>query len=109
MRSAHVRFACQELWRDLYQNPGDWYDNRADVAGTKLPDYKHKTSGKALWLGCVGSVPHCATAGHLVTRFPLCPPQRQEPRLGDAGVRHPRCLPAAGRQRVKEHAACARE
>jgi single stranded DNA-binding protein len=41
----------EELWRDLYQNPGDWYDNRATVGGTKRPDYKHKTSGKALWLG----------------------------------------------------------
>lgn len=43
----------QEMWKDLYNNPGSWYDNRADVVGTNRPDFKHKQSGKGLWLRCV--------------------------------------------------------
>jgi len=34
-------------WTELFQNPGNWYDNRADKASGKTkataPDFKHKT------------------------------------------------------------------
>lgn len=37
----------EDLWRDFFNNPGDWYDNigdpKAKTGGGKGPDIKHKT------------------------------------------------------------------
>ncbi|WVZ67423.1 hypothetical protein U9M48_016498 [Paspalum notatum var. saurae] len=41
----------EDLWRDLVQNPGNWWDNRTDKPTPKHPDFKQKDSGKALWIG----------------------------------------------------------
>uniref|UniRef100_A0A0A9FFP6 Uncharacterized protein n=1 Tax=Arundo donax TaxID=35708 RepID=A0A0A9FFP6_ARUDO len=41
----------EELWRDLVDNPGNWWDNRSDKFTPKHPDFKHKESGNALWIG----------------------------------------------------------
>jgi len=41
----------EELWRDLLDNPENWWDNRTDKPTPKYPDFKHKDSGKALWIG----------------------------------------------------------
>ncbi|CAO2181753.1 unnamed protein product [Urochloa humidicola] len=41
----------EELWRDLLDNPANWWDNRTDKRTPKHPDFKHKDTGKALWIG----------------------------------------------------------
>ncbi|CAL4972155.1 unnamed protein product [Urochloa decumbens] len=41
----------EELWRDLLDNPANWWDNRTDKPTPKHPDFKHKDTGKALWIG----------------------------------------------------------
>ncbi|PUZ53006.1 hypothetical protein GQ55_5G019600 [Panicum hallii var. hallii] len=41
----------EELWRDLLDNPANWWDNRTDKPTPNYPDFKHKDSGKALWIG----------------------------------------------------------
>lgn len=42
------------LWNDLVENPTMWWDNRLDKINGKVkekyPDFKHKETGKALWL-----------------------------------------------------------
>ncbi|XVE48453.1 hypothetical protein DITRI_Ditri01bG0003600 [Diplodiscus trichospermus] len=42
------------LWKDLVENPNMWWDNRLDKINGKVkekyPDFRHKESGKALWL-----------------------------------------------------------
>lgn len=30
-------------WRDLFDNPGNWYDNRASKQNDRAPDFRHKT------------------------------------------------------------------
>ncbi|KAL5220502.1 hypothetical protein ABZP36_025215 [Zizania latifolia] len=40
----------EDLWRDLVDNPGKWWDNRSDKHTAKYPDFKHKETGKALWI-----------------------------------------------------------
>ncbi|XWS67386.1 hypothetical protein CRYUN_Cryun04dG0002900 [Craigia yunnanensis] len=41
-------------WKDLVENPSMWWDNRLDKINGKVkekyPDFKHKETGKALWL-----------------------------------------------------------
>lgn len=39
-----------ESWNDLVQNPSKWWDNRLDKRNEKAPDFKHKETGKVLWL-----------------------------------------------------------
>ncbi|TVU00978.1 hypothetical protein EJB05_53575, partial [Eragrostis curvula] len=41
----------EDLWRDLVNNPANWWDNRSDKRTPKHPDFKHRESGKALWIG----------------------------------------------------------
>ncbi|XP_057466682.1 protein OSB3, chloroplastic/mitochondrial-like isoform X1 [Actinidia eriantha] len=38
-----------DLWRDLVENPDNWWDNRANKANKKSPDFKHKVTGAGLW------------------------------------------------------------
>ncbi|KAL6853897.1 hypothetical protein ACP4OV_019926 [Aristida adscensionis] len=40
----------EDLWRDLLDNPGNWWDNRSDKPTPKYPDFKHKESGQPLWI-----------------------------------------------------------
>uniref|UniRef100_J3L7U4 Uncharacterized protein n=1 Tax=Oryza brachyantha TaxID=4533 RepID=J3L7U4_ORYBR len=40
-----------ELWQDLVDNPGKWWDNRSDKPSQKYPDFKHKENGTPLWIG----------------------------------------------------------
>ncbi|XP_021718734.1 protein OSB3, chloroplastic/mitochondrial-like isoform X2 [Chenopodium quinoa] len=37
------------LWKKLFANPDEWYDNRKSKKNPKQPDFKHKSSGEALW------------------------------------------------------------
>ncbi|KNA12735.1 hypothetical protein SOVF_123010, partial [Spinacia oleracea] len=38
------------LWQTFFANPDEWYDNRKNKKNPKQPDFKHKSSGEALWL-----------------------------------------------------------
>ncbi|KAF3781102.1 Protein OSB2 [Nymphaea thermarum] len=40
-----------KLWDDLLSNPGNWIDGRNSKTNPRAPDFKHKESGEALWLG----------------------------------------------------------
>ncbi|CAH2035925.1 unnamed protein product [Thlaspi arvense] len=39
------------LWQVFFTNPDEWWDNRRDKKNPKQPDFKHKDTGEALWLG----------------------------------------------------------
>ncbi|XP_061960961.1 protein OSB1, mitochondrial-like [Populus nigra] len=38
------------LWKAFFSSPHEWWDNRKFKKNSKLPDFKHKISGDALWL-----------------------------------------------------------
>lgn len=38
------------LWQILFANPNEWYDNRKSKKNPRQPDFKHKSTGEALWL-----------------------------------------------------------
>ncbi|KAK4419170.1 protein OSB2, chloroplastic [Sesamum alatum] len=38
------------FWKDLVENPDNWWDNRAKKKNPKAPDFKNKETGEALWL-----------------------------------------------------------
>ncbi|KAF8083120.1 hypothetical protein N665_0791s0017 [Sinapis alba] len=40
----------EEFWKDLAQNPDNWYDNISNKTNVKAPDFKHKNSGEAQWM-----------------------------------------------------------
>lgn len=37
-------------WRDLADNPSDWWDNLGAKKNPKAPDFKHHTSKRGLWI-----------------------------------------------------------
>ncbi|KAJ8760515.1 hypothetical protein K2173_015182 [Erythroxylum novogranatense] len=37
-------------WMDLVENPAKWWDNRVNKKNVRGPDFKHKETGKGLWL-----------------------------------------------------------
>ena len=43
-----------ELWADIQNNPGEWWDNRADKASgkvsSKYPDFRPKDGGQGVWI-----------------------------------------------------------
>nr|AAM61481.1 unknown [Arabidopsis thaliana] len=41
----------EEIWKNLVENPSKWWDNRLDKRNPKGPDFKHKETGEALWIG----------------------------------------------------------
>lgn len=45
-----VRHQEDAKWQALLNSPNEWYDNRLGKFNAKAPDFKHKTSGEALWL-----------------------------------------------------------
>eukprot|EP00798_Chlamydomonas_sp_ICE-L_P030577 gene30577-35595_t len=40
----------EEKWTQLFANPKSFWDNRLKKTNPKAPDFKHKTTGDALWL-----------------------------------------------------------
>ncbi|KZV28877.1 hypothetical protein F511_13672 [Dorcoceras hygrometricum] len=38
------------LWQVFFSSPDEWWDNRNSKRNPKLPDFKHKDTGEALWL-----------------------------------------------------------
>ena len=43
--------ATAALWQSYFADPSAWWDNRRDKRNPKAPDFKHKASGDALWVG----------------------------------------------------------
>ncbi|XXG58190.1 hypothetical protein AAC387_Pa04g0565 [Persea americana] len=45
----------ESLWKDLIANPDNWRDHRMDkkngLVKPRFPDFKHKSTGRPLWLG----------------------------------------------------------
>uniref|UniRef100_A0A2P2Q5U2 Protein OSB1 n=1 Tax=Rhizophora mucronata TaxID=61149 RepID=A0A2P2Q5U2_RHIMU len=39
------------LWQVFFSNPHEWWDNRNNKRNPRAPDFKHKDTGEALWLG----------------------------------------------------------
>ncbi|XP_059305751.1 protein OSB2, chloroplastic [Lycium ferocissimum] len=39
-----------DSWKDLVENPDNWWDNRANKLNPKAPDFKHKNTGIGLWV-----------------------------------------------------------
>ncbi|KAJ7562637.1 hypothetical protein O6H91_03G078200 [Diphasiastrum complanatum] len=40
----------KELWEEFFLDPSQWWDNRSDKRNQRFPDFKHKTTKKALWI-----------------------------------------------------------
>ncbi|KAK4396324.1 protein OSB2, chloroplastic [Sesamum angolense] len=38
------------FWKDLVENPDNWWDNRTQKRNPKAPDFKNKETGEVLWL-----------------------------------------------------------
>jgi hypothetical protein len=38
------------LWQIFFANPFEWWDERARKHTPKHPDFKHKSTGEALWI-----------------------------------------------------------
>lgn len=38
------------LWQVFFTNPYEWWDNRRNKTYPGQPDFKHKSTGEALWL-----------------------------------------------------------
>ncbi|MCO5570699.1 hypothetical protein L7F22_024426 [Adiantum nelumboides] len=43
----------EKLWQDLFSNPDEWWDNRADKKGPSSPDFRKKSSKEPLWLNSI--------------------------------------------------------
>ncbi|GER54320.1 organellar single-stranded DNA binding protein 3 [Striga asiatica] len=42
--------SSDDSWKDVVENPDNWWDCRANKKNPKAPDFKHKKTGDALWL-----------------------------------------------------------
>ena len=38
------------LWQQWVDDPSQWWDNRDNKTNPRSPDFKHKTTGKGLWI-----------------------------------------------------------
>ncbi|KAJ0965618.1 hypothetical protein J5N97_026756 [Dioscorea zingiberensis] len=59
----------ENLWKDLVENPKNWWDNRSDKLKPSQPDFKHKVSGEALWIDS------STTPSWVLTDMPLPSPK----------------------------------
>ncbi|KAH8956695.1 hypothetical protein BDL97_07G055400 [Sphagnum fallax] len=53
--SGHVGQAAsghrEKVWRDFFSDPSQWWDCRLEKVNARYPDFKHKKTQDALWLG----------------------------------------------------------
>jgi hypothetical protein len=42
--------ADEASWREYFADPDLWWDNRNNKANPKAPDFKHKVTGRTLWI-----------------------------------------------------------
>lgn len=47
----------ESLWQAFFRCPLEWWDNRGTKMNPKIPDFKHKNTGKALWIGNTSNPP----------------------------------------------------
>eukprot|EP00250_Pteridium_aquilinum_P014300 c21901_g1_i1 orf=1662-5786(-) len=40
----------EQLWKDLFSKPTEWWDNRMDKINPKYPDFRNKSTRESLWL-----------------------------------------------------------
>ncbi|KAG0569542.1 hypothetical protein KC19_6G098400 [Ceratodon purpureus] len=40
----------EQLWEEYFAGPFQWWDNRVNKRNPRSPDFKHKVTGKALWI-----------------------------------------------------------
>ncbi|KAJ7570944.1 hypothetical protein O6H91_01G141200 [Diphasiastrum complanatum] len=40
----------ENLWREFFSDPSQWWDHRSEKVNAKYPDFKHKKTQEALWL-----------------------------------------------------------
>lgn len=60
----------EDLWKDYFENPSNFWDNRASKLNLKAPDFKHKSTGAGLW------VDNKSTPLWVHKRFGEVPPNR---------------------------------
>jgi len=41
----------ESLWQAFFASPLEWWDNRNNKRNPRAPDFKHKDTGEALWIG----------------------------------------------------------
>lgn len=51
----HATAESESLWQAFFANPFEWWDNRSNKKTPQHPDFKHKTTGEALWISSVSS------------------------------------------------------
>lgn len=49
-KSSYSADKAEASWKDLLENPNNWWDNRSTKFNPKSPDFKHKVTGEALWI-----------------------------------------------------------
>ncbi|KAJ7517806.1 hypothetical protein O6H91_21G040700 [Diphasiastrum complanatum] len=49
---ASRRVRTEQLWREFFSNPSQWWDNRFTKISPKYPDFKHKCTLEGLWVDC---------------------------------------------------------
>lgn len=42
--------SIEDQWKDYFQNPSDYWDNRIGKKNPRGPDFKHKSTGIGLWI-----------------------------------------------------------
>ncbi|KAG0598383.1 hypothetical protein M758_12G068300 [Ceratodon purpureus] len=40
----------EQVWEEYFVDPSQWWDNRVEKKNPRAPDFKHKATGKALWV-----------------------------------------------------------
>lgn len=48
--AAGRRIVVEKLWRELFSDPSQWWDNRLEKENARYPDFTHKKRGVVLWL-----------------------------------------------------------
>ena len=39
-----------DSWREFFRDPSQWWDNRSCKRNPRAPDFKHRVTGKGLWV-----------------------------------------------------------
>ncbi|KAJ7514776.1 hypothetical protein O6H91_23G058700 [Diphasiastrum complanatum] len=47
---ADLALRTKQVWEEFFSDPSQWRDNRSAKRNPRLPDFKHKTTKKALWI-----------------------------------------------------------
>ena len=47
---SHEEESIELYWKDVFENPDHWWDNRLTKKNSRSPDFRHKLTRKALWI-----------------------------------------------------------